>query len=197
MTAPLRLAVLISGSGRTLQNLIAEIAAGTLDARIVAVVASKPEATGRTFALAAGIPVAEIHRADFPGPKAYGRAVDAALAPHAPDLIVLAGFIHYLALPDRWRGHVVNIHPALLPRFGGRGMYGDRVHAAVLAAGESESGCTVHRVDDVYDHGAILLQMRVPVLPGDTPATLGARVFEAEKQAYPEALRRLISERTR
>jgi phosphoribosylglycinamide formyltransferase-1 len=92
-----------------------------------------------------------------------------------------------------YRGRILNIHPALLPRFGGQGMYGTRVHEAVLAAGERESGATVHLVDEEYDRGAILLQRRVPVLPGDTPASLAARVLEAEHQVYPEALRRFAA----
>ena len=101
---------------------------------------------------------------------------------------MLAGFLHYLPIPAAWRGRVVNIHPALLPKFGGKGMYGDRVHQAVIEAREKESGCTVHWVDDVYDHGAVILQKRVPVRPDDTAEDLAHRVFDAECEAYPEAI---------
>jgi len=93
-----------------------------------------------------------------------------------------------LRIPPAWEGRVMNIHPGLLPDFGGQGMYGDRVHRAVLEAGVPESGCTVHFADNVYDHGPILVQRRVPVLEGDTPDRLAARVFEAECEAYPEAI---------
>jgi phosphoribosylglycinamide formyltransferase 1 len=104
-------------------------------------------------------------------------------------LALMAGFLSLWEIPQDWRGRVMNIHPALLPKFGGQGMHGEHVHAAVLAAGEKESGCTVHFADNTYDTGPIIVQRRVPVLPGDTPDTLAARVFEQECLAYPEAIR--------
>ena len=107
-------------------------------------------------------------------------------------LVLMAGFMRYWRLPPRWQGRVLNIHPALLPRFGGRGMYGGHVHAAVLAAGERESGCTVHLVDLEYDHGPIVAQRRVPVLPGDTPDTLADRVQAAERELYPEVVQAVV-----
>ena len=111
--------------------------------------------------------------------------------------VQFAGSIRSFASgPGAWRGRVLNIHPALLPKYGGKGFYGDHVHAAVLAAGERETGCTVHLVDDQYDHGAHLLQRRVPVLPGDDVHTLAARVFEAEKEALPEAIRLVLARGT-
>lgn len=188
MSAPLRIAVLLSGAGRTLANIVDRIRAGRLDARVAAVLSSKKGVAGREIALREGLPLLEVFRASHPSDASFGAAVHAAVAPFRPDLVVLAGFLHYLPLPADWRGRVVNIHPSLLPKFGGKGMYGHRVHEAVIAAGEKESGCTVHWVDDVYDHGEAVLQKRVPVLPGDTPDSLAHRVFEQECEAYPEAL---------
>jgi len=109
------------------------------------------------------------------------------------DLVLLAGFVHLYLFPPKWAGRVLNIHPALLPRFGGKGFYGRRVHEAVLRSGARESGCTVHFADERYDHGPIILQKKVPVLPGDTPESLAERVFQAECEAYPEAIRRVAA----
>lgn len=188
MTAPLRLAVLLSGAGRTLQNIVDRIAAGSLDARVAVVLSSKRGVAGREIPLRHGIPLVEMFRSRHPDDASYGAAVHATIAPFRPDLVVLAGFLHYLRIPPEWRGRVVNIHPSLLPKFGGKGMFGHHVHEAVLAAGEKESGCTVHWVDEVYDHGGTILQKRVPVLAGDTPEALAKRVFEQECEAYPEAI---------
>jgi formyltetrahydrofolate-dependent phosphoribosylglycinamide formyltransferase len=192
---PLRLAVLLSGSGRTLENLVRRIADGSLPARIEGVVSSKEGVRGIQVAREAHLPLAEVPRSRFSDDASFGTALASAISPWKPDFIVLAGFLHYLPMRPEWRGRVVNIHPALLPRFGGKGFYGDRVHRAVLRAGERESGCTVHWVDDVYDHGATILQKRVPVLPADTVESLAARVFAAECDAYPEALASLARSR--
>lgn len=191
MSPRLKLAVLISGSGRTLQNFVDEIAAGRLDATISVVVASAPGIAGIDRARSAGIPVAVVERKAHPGLAAFSDAVTAAVEPHAPDLVLLAGFLHLWRFPASFEGRVLNIHPALLPAFGGKGMYGHRVHEAVLASGAKESGCTVHLADHEYDRGRILVQRRVPVLPDDTPDTLAARVFEQECLAYPEAVRQM------
>ncbi|MCC6741049.1 MAG: phosphoribosylglycinamide formyltransferase [Planctomycetia bacterium] len=188
MTAPLRLAVLLSGAGRTLANIVDRIEAGRLDARVAVVLSSRKGVAGRDIALRHGIPLIDVPRAAHPSDASFGAAVNDAIAPFRPDLVVLAGFLHFLTVPAAWRGRIVNIHPSLLPKFGGKGMYGHRVHDAVLAAGERESGCTVHWVDDVYDHGETILQRRVPVKPGDTAEDLAHRVFEQECEAYPEAL---------
>jgi len=187
------LAVLISGSGRTLQNFIDEINAGRLDARIRIVVSSSPFAGGNERARRAGIPVAVVDRKLFTSERDFGAAVTKALEGQPIDLVLLAGFLHLWAFPPTFKGRVVNIHPALLPRFGGKGMYGHRVHEAVLTSGAGETGCTVHLADLEYDHGPILLQRRVPVRPGDTAESLAARVFAEECIAYPEAVRRLAS----
>jgi formyltetrahydrofolate-dependent phosphoribosylglycinamide formyltransferase len=193
----LSLAVLLSGTGRTLENLLRVIEAGDLDARISAVVSSVPGVRGLTIAEQADIPRATIRRKDFSSDEAYSDAVYAAIAPHQPDLILFAGFLRKLIIPPRWEGRILNIHPALLPESGaaGRGYYGERVHAAVLASGATESGATVHVVDAGYDTGPVVMKQSVPILPGDTPASLGARVFDAECRLYPKAIRKYVAQR--
>lgn len=186
---PLPLAVLLSGAGRTLENLLATIARGELDARVAAVIGSRPGLRGLAVAEAHGLPAVAVDRRRYADDAAFTAAVFAALAPHAPELLVLSGFLRRLVIPPAWQGRIVNIHPSLLPAFGGRGFYGRRVHEAALAYGVKITGCTVHFVDDEYDHGPIILQRAVPVLDGDTPDRLAARVFAAECEAYPEALR--------
>jgi formyltetrahydrofolate-dependent phosphoribosylglycinamide formyltransferase len=189
MTGPrARLAVLLSGSGRTLENLLAHIAAGTLPASVCGVVSSRRGVRGVEVAAAAGLPVTVLRRRDFPDAEAHNAAIARWLRPREPQIIALAGYLCWFQRPDWFTGPVVNIHPALLPAYGGQGMYGDRVHAAVLAAGEQESGCTVHHVDAIYDHGAVIARQRVPVLPDDDVASLAARVFAAECDLYPRVL---------
>ncbi len=187
-SSPLPLAVLLSGTGRTLENLLAAIDGGGLAARVEVVVSSRAGVRGLAVAAARGTPAHTIERRRFADDAAFSAAVYAAIAPHAPGLIVLAGFLCRLAIPPEWEGRIVNIHPSLLPAFGGRGMYGRRVHEAALAYGVKVSGCTVHVVDQEYDHGPIILQRAVPVLDDDTPDSLGARVFAAECALYPEAI---------
>ncbi len=189
-----RVAVLLSGSGRTLANFLDRIDAGALPVEIVAVVSSRGDVRGVEIARAAGLPLAVLRRKDFADPAAHSAALADWLAPHRPQIIALAGYMCHFARPAWFTGPVVNIHPALLPKHGGKGYYGDRVHAAVLAAGDAESGCTVHLVDDVYDHGRILAQSRVPVLPGDDVHALADRVFAAECQLYPRVLAELARE---
>jgi phosphoribosylglycinamide formyltransferase-1 len=189
-----RVAVLLSGSGRTLANFLGRIAAGTLPVEIVAVVSSRGDVRGVEIARAAGLPLAILRRKDFADAAAHAAAIADWLAPHRPQIIALAGYMCYFVRPVWFTGPVVNIHPALLPKHGGQGFYGDRVHAAVLAAGESESGCTVHLVDDVYDHGRVLARSVVPVLPGDDVHTLTDRVFAAESELYPRVLADLARE---
>jgi formyltetrahydrofolate-dependent phosphoribosylglycinamide formyltransferase len=189
-----RLAVLLSGSGRTLANLLDRIADGTLPARIVGVVSSRRGVRGVEIAERAGLPVTVLRRRDFPDSVAHNAAIAAWLRPHRPQIIALAGYLCYVIRPGWFAGPLVNIHPALLPAHGGQGMYGDRVHRAVLAAGDRESGCTVHHVDEVYDHGAIIAQQRVPVKPDDDPDRLAARVFTAECELYPRVLADLARE---
>jgi len=184
---PLRLAVLLSGSGRTLDNLIERIAAGRLAATIERVVSSRDDVRGVRIAAAAGVGVNVLSPKGRPI-DAWSEEVFAACRSVRPDLVVMAGFLHLVRIPADFAGRVINIHPSLLPAFGGKGFHGMHVHRAVLARGCTVSGCTVHLVDDEYDHGRILLQKTVPVLPDDTPDSLAARVFAAECAALPEAI---------
>lgn len=187
---PVRIAVLLSGGGRTLQNLIKHQASGNLPVKFVAVVSSTPGAGGLEIATRAGIPAHTIARRDFASDDDFGKAIFETIAPTGPELIVLAGFLRRLPVPPDWEGRVLNIHPALLPESGvaGRGYYGDRVHAAVLASQATQSGATVHVVDNDYDTGPVVMRRVVPVHPDDTVADLAARVFDAECRLYPEAI---------
>lgn len=178
------LGCLISGGGRTVLNLQQAIERGALRARIGEVVVTKPGIAGIDRCRAAGLPVVVCDRSRV---ESLDDQVDAALVAAGVDLVCLCGYLRKFRV-GRWAGRALNIHPALLPRHGGQGMYGHHVHEAVLAAGDAESGCTVHLVDDEYDHGRTIVQRRCPVLPGDTPDTLAARVFEQECIAYPEAI---------
>jgi phosphoribosylglycinamide formyltransferase-1 len=191
MATPLRLVALVSGGGTTLQNLIGRIGAGKLAAEVVGVVSSRADAFGVERAKRAGIPIAVVERAK-PADQVW-----AAVRGYAPDLVCLAGWLHLLPIPADFRHRVLNIHPSLLPAFGGKGMYGRRVHEAVLAYGAKVSGCTVHFADDTYDTGPVLVQRCVPVLAGDDPDTLAARVFAAECEAYPEAIGLIAGGRVR
>ena len=191
---PVRIGVLLSGGGRTLQNLLDQIAAGCLRAEIVAVISSVAGAGGLAIATAAGIPAETVLRRHFDSDAAFSAAIYRRLAPAAPDLIVLAGFLRRLEVPEAWAGRLLNIHPALLPESAaaGPGFYGDRVHRAVLAGDAAESGCTVHVVTDEYDAGPVVLRRTVPVHPDDTVTMLAARVFAAECELYPAAIRHYV-----
>jgi phosphoribosylglycinamide formyltransferase 1 len=194
-----RIAVLISGGGTTLRNLIEKIAAGTLPVEIAVVVSSSPTAGGLEFATEAKIPTAVVERKAFArgpaGQEEFSRAVFDHCHRAKADLVALGGFLKRLVIPEDFAGRVVNIHPALVPSFCGEGFFGHRVHEAVLEYGAKLSGCTVHFADNQYDHGPVILQKAVPVLDDDTPETLAARVFAAECEAYPEALRLLAAGR--
>jgi len=186
--ARLRLAVLLSGSGTTLQNLIDRIADGRLAAEIAVVIASRAVAGGLERAQRAGIPAIAVVRKEFADADAFNDALHAALAQWPVDLVVMAGFLSQVQLRGRYAGRVLNIHPALIPAFCGKGFYGERVHRAVIEAGVKVSGCTVHFADDEYDHGPIILQGCVPVLDDDTPEKLAARVHQLENELYPTAI---------
>jgi phosphoribosylglycinamide formyltransferase-1 len=186
---PLPIGVLISGGGSTLENLIARLDDGRLSGvRIAQVISSRRAVRGVQIALDAELPTAIIRPRDYPTATAFDEALAATLDSAACELAVMAGFLVLWRFPDRYSGRVLNIHPALLPDFGGPGLYGRRVHEAVLAAGRHESGCTVHLADHQFDHGPILAQQRVPVLPGDTPDSLAQRVAAAERELYPRVL---------
>lgn len=185
----LRIAVLISGAGTGLQNLIDRIADGRLPhTEIAVVISSRTDTQGVQRAHAAGLPV-DINRAmDFQKVDQFSDHLTLTLDAYAVDLAVQAGWLCYWKLPNRWLGKTINIHPALLPKFGGQGFYGLRVHKAVLAAGETESGATTHWVDNQYDHGRIILQSRCDVQPDDTPETLAARVQALEHELLPRTI---------
>jgi len=191
MTA--RLALLVSGGGRSLENLVALTRRGELAAEVVLALSDRPGIGALERCARLGIPALVLDYKALGGAAGFSARVFQELERREVTLCVLAGFLRLLQVPPAWRGRVLNIHPALLPKFGGQGYYGERVHAAVLAAGERESGCTVHLVDDQYDHGAHVLQERVPVLPGDDVHSLAARVFEAETRALPAAIRLLLA----
>ncbi len=187
----LAVAVLASGSGSTFQNLVERAARGEIPIDVVAVVSSKAGAAVLERARRAGIAAYECDRKAYPDDAAFSAAVTAALDRHSPDLVCMAGFLHLYHIPPRYAGRVVNVHPSLLPKYGGKGFYDLRVHRAVLAAGDAETGCTVHFCDERYDTGPIILQERIAVEPGDTPESLRAKVQSLERRAYPEAIRRI------
>lgn len=189
MDGPINLAVLLSGGGTTLQNLIDKIAAGDLKAKIQVVVSSSDKAFGLERARKHGIPAAVVRRGDFADDDAFSAAVNAELGRCPVDLVILGGFLKFWRIPLQYEGRVMNIHPALIPAFCGKGFYGHHVHETVLASGVKVSGCTVHFADNVYDHGPIIVQRTVPVLDDDTPDTLAKRVFAQECIAYLEAIR--------
>lgn len=180
----MKIAVLLSGTGRTLENLLGCIAHGTLNVEIVAVISNKVAVRGNEVAI--------VHKLPFfllPEKFQLGQDLFCILGDCGVQLLCLAGFTAKLTVPETWLNKIMNIHPALLPSFGGKGFYGEKVHKAVLEHGCKVSGCTVHFVDNEYDHGPIILQKAVEVKSDDTPENLAYRVFQAECQAYPEAIR--------
>ncbi len=199
MAGTLRLGVLLSGGGRTLENLLAHIRGGSLRgaAEVAVVIASRPGIRGIEISRAAGVPTHLVKPKDYPTVEAYSDAMVRLLDEARVDLVCLAGFLSYWIVPDRYLGRVMNIHPALLPSFGGKGMYGHHVHEAVLARGCKVSGCTVHFVNNEYDAGPIIVQRAVPAYASDTPDTLADRVFEQECAAYPQAIRLFAEGRLR
>lgn len=190
----LRTAVLISGGGRTLLNFVELARAGRLPIEIVQVVSSRADVAGVERGRKAGLAVEIVSRRGLSQPE-FDRRVTAVVEAARVDLVLMAGWLCRWKIPPGYENKVMNIHPALLPKYGGQGFYGHHVHEAVLAAGERESGCTVHFVNDEYDAGPIILQRKVPVLPGDTADTLADRVFEQECIAYPEAIRLYVAGR--
>ncbi len=185
---PVQMAVLLSGSGRTLQNFIDLIKAGQLPAQIVHVISSDQDAFGLQRASQAGIPTSVATRGEK-STETFSQEINDLLDANEPDLVCMAGFLSLWLIPEKYRWRVMNIHPALLPSFGGKGMYGSKVHQAVLDAGCKISGCTVHFADNKYDHGPIIIQRAVRVIQNDDPDSLARRVFQQELIAYPEAIR--------
>ncbi|MEM7577655.1 MAG: phosphoribosylglycinamide formyltransferase [Planctomycetota bacterium] len=189
LTRPVKLAVLVSGGGTTLANVAKRIEDGLLFASVETVLVSRNGVGGLSVCERHGLPYTVIPR------KPYGKDTQrfsddlfSKIRDADADLICLAGFLCLLKIPDDFRHRVLNIHPSLLPSFGGPGMYGKRVHEAVLSHGTKLTGCTVHFADDTYDTGPIVAQRACPVASDDTPDTLAARVFEQECEAFPEAI---------
>lgn len=188
-TGPLRVAVLLSGSGTTLENLFVRREAGELPIEIVCVVSSRAKAFGLERAARRGVPTALVERRKHRDVGEFSRLTFDAIRPYRPELVCLAGFMSLLQIPKEFEGRLMNIHPALLPAFGGKGFYGHHVHEAVLAHGCKLTGCTAHFVDNEYDHGPIILQKAVEVREDETPDSLAERVQAAEREAFPEAIR--------
>lgn len=190
------IAVLISGGGSNLQSLIDACEQGDFPARIAVVISNKPDAYGLTRAKDAGIPALVVNHKDYATREEFDKALLEALKPYAPKLICLAGFMRILTptFIKNWPHRILNTHPALLPAHGGKGMYGMHVHKAVLEAGDTESGASIHYVIPEVDQGPVLLQSAVPVLQNDTPDTLAQRVLEQEHKLYPEAVRIAVNQ---
>ncbi len=195
MSDNIKMAVLLSGSGRTLQNFLDLSADGKLDADVVKVISSLPDAYGLTRAENAGVDTAVVQRKDYDTTESFSEDISAELDTCDPDLVTMAGFMCFYRIPERYHLRVMNIHPALLPAFGGKGYYGERVHRAVLEHGCKVTGCTVHFADNIYDHGPIIVQKAVEVAETDDAHELADRVFEKEKEAYPEAINLFARER--
>ncbi len=190
---PLRIAVLLSGNGTSLENLLEHIESGDVPGEVVVVISSKADAYGLERARKHGIPAIVVSRKERADPDIFNDALHAALEPYEVELVALLGFLSLFQLRGRYEGRALNVHPALIPAFSGTGFYGARVYEAVLAAGVKLTGATVHFTDDEYDHGPILLQESVAVEADDTPDTLAARVTAVERRLVPQAIR-LIAE---
>jgi len=188
-----RIAFFISGTGGNALNLFEACRDNRIDALPILAIASSGRALGVERLRAVGLRVEVVVRSSFNSDEEYSRECFLHCESNAVDIICLCGFLKKLVIPDQWMGRILNIHPGPLPRFGGFGMYGHFVHEAVLAAGVSESGPTIHLVDNQYDHGKILAFEPVQVLEGDTPDTLQKRVYEAEMKLYPVVLQNFIS----
>lgn len=190
-----RIAVFCSGGGSNFKSIYRSIAEKPLDAEIVLCLSNRSQCGAMEFAQEQGIATVHITEKQFGTFDEFADAMVTGLKDAQIDIVLLAGYMRKVpdavvrAFPER----MLNIHPALLPKFGGEGMYGIHVHSAVIAAGEKESGATVHFVNEEYDKGKILLQRAVPVLQGDTPEILAARVLACEHQLYPDALEKLLA----
>lgn len=186
---PLRVVVLLSGSGTTLQNFIDLKEKGELPVEIVAVISSRHDAYGIERAKRHGIPTQVIARKDFASWEEFNRSLSEAVNKIDPDLILFAGFMTLFRPDPKYYGRIMNVHPALIPAFCGKGMYGRHVHEAVIESGVKITGATVHFVDENYDTGPIIIQKAVEVLDSDTPESLAERVQAVEREIYPLAVR--------
>ena len=188
-STPLRVGVLLSGEGTSLENLFERIDAGEVPARVVVVIASKEKAGGLARAERRDVPAVAVPRKRHPDVSEFNDRIHTELEKHGVELVALLGFLSPFETRGRYDGRTLNVHPALIPAFAGKGFYGRRVHEAVLAKGCKLSGATVHFADAEYDCGPIILQEAVPVRDDDTVDTLAARVQEAERRLVPEAIR--------
>lgn len=184
------IAIFASGSGTNAENIIRHFQ-GNKDVNVALVVSNKPDAYVLVRAANLHVPSLTLTREEF----AQGERLAALMKERGIDFIVLAGFLLRVpeALIEAYPGRIVNIHPALLPKYGGKGMYGDRVHRAVVEAGERESGITIHLIDEQYDRGTTVFQAKCPVLPGDTPDDVAHKVHALEYAHYPEVIERLVT----
>ncbi len=187
----IKIAVLVSGEGTNLQSLIDSCKSGFIPGEIVLVISSRQGAYALERARKENIDTVIIEKKDFKNEEEYSAEILKEVNKKSVDLICLAGFLLKLGskIIKAYKNKIMNIHPALLPSFGGEGMYGIKVHEEVLKSGEKYSGCTVHIVDEEYDHGRIILQKKVPVKKNDTPHMLAERVLKEEHKLYPEAVK--------
>ena len=190
-----RIGFLASHNGTSMRAIVAACGDGRLTATPAVLVSNNRDSAAMVWAAANGLATVHVSVAATGSEEKADAAIVAALSAHGADLIILAGYMRKLGPQTLKAFHrrILNVHPALLPKFGGQGMYGAHVHAAVLTAGDTETGVTIHLVDELYDHGAIVAQARVPVMPGDTPETLAARTQACEQALYPEVLQRIIT----
>ena len=193
MSQPLKVAVLISGGGTTLKNLLDYSERGEIDVDFRLVISSKATAKGIEFANEAGIPTQVVKKKDFATAEEHSRAIFDPCRESQVDYVLMGGFLSHVLIPDDFENRVLNTHPSLIPSFCGKGFYGLRVHQAVLDYGAKISGCTIHFVDNQYDHGPIVMQKSVDVLSDDSAELLAKRVFARECEAYPEVLRLLAA----
>ena len=194
-TTPFRIAVFASGTGTDLQSILDRTADGSIDGQVVLVISNNAKAMALDRARDAGAKAAHWSEKQAGSHEAFVRGLLDLLAEAKTDLVVLAGYMKLIPeqVVNAYQGRMLNVHPGLLPKFGGKGFYGMRVHEAVIAAGETESGATVHFVDPIYDHGAVFMQRSVPVLPDDTPESLRDRVLELEHQLLPDAVSEYVT----
>ena len=192
-----RLAAFCSGTGSNFQSLYHAINERVFPAEFTLCLSNRSECGAIAFARQHGIPTVHLSEKQYDTHRAFAAAMLKSLEEHGVEYILLAGYLRKVpeAVVNAYSFRILNIHPALLPEFGGPGMYGINVHKAVLEAGRKETGATVHYVDPEYDKGPVLLQRKVPVEPGDTPESLAARVLKCEHRLYPDALEKLLTDR--
>lgn len=189
--------VFASGSGSNFQAVIEAAESGKIDCSITGLITNKKSVGAIEKAGKAGIPFKIMNPSEYRNPNEYAKALSIQLEKWQPDLVVLAGYLAKIpaSIIRRYRDQIINIHPSLLPKYGGKGYYGERVHKAVLEAGETQSGCTVHFVNEVYDDGPIIAQKKVKVYPDDTPKTLAARILKEEHKLLPSVIQKILNQK--